>query len=138
MRIKDHLQFTDEEYERQFKTFQLKPGMFSHEAHLRLAYIHIQRYGVAQAELNMCEQIKGYAESLGFFDKFNKTITIASVKTMDHFMSKSTTDNFHDFIQAFPQLLTDFKGIIRQHYGFNVFADKRAKQEYVAPDLLPF
>ena len=138
MRIKDHWQFADDEYERQFETYTLKPGMFSHEAHLRLAYIHIQKYGADQAEKNMCDQIKGFAESLGFYDKFNKTVTIASVKTMHHFMQKSTSHDFKTFIQEFPRLLTNFKDILAQHYGFNVFADKRAKKEYIEPDLLPF
>ncbi|WP_425390504.1 hypothetical protein [Ekhidna sp.] len=138
MRIKDHWQYTDEEFENQFETYRLKPGLFSHEAHLRLAYIHIQKYGSEQAEKNMCEQIKGFAESLGVYDKFNKTVTIASVKAMNHFMQKAKSDNFKDFIQEFPRLLTNFKDILEQHYGFNVFADKRAKKEFVEPDLLPF
>ncbi|MEO1256316.1 MAG: hypothetical protein AAFY41_15715 [Bacteroidota bacterium] len=138
MRIKDHWQFNDEDYEKQFETFELKPGLFSHEAHLRLAFIHINKYGASQAEKNMCHQIKGFAESLGYYDKFNKTVTISSVKIMDHFMQKSNAKNFQDFIQEFPQLLTDFKAVLSQHYGFNVFADKRAKQEYLEPDLLPF
>lgn len=138
MRIKDHNQYADDEFEKQFESFKLKPGLFSHEAHLRLAYIHIKKYGRAQAELNMCKQIKGYAESLGVFDKFNKTVTIASVKAMDHFMQKSTSESFNDLMKEYPRLLTNFKDLLCQHYGFNVFADKRAKAEYVEPDLLPF
>ena len=112
--------------------------MFTHEAHLRLAYIHIEKYGLEQAEQNMCDQIKGFAESLGVYDKFNKTVTIASVKAMNHFMQKAKSNNFKDFIQEFPRLLSNFKDFIGQHYGFNVFADKRAKKEFVEPDLLPF
>lgn len=138
MRTKDHTSLSDKEFESQFENYKLKPSMFSHEAHLRLAYIHIRKYGTLQAEINMCVQIKGFAESLGVMDKFNKTVTIASVKAMDHFMNKAHSDNFPDFIKEFPRLLTDFRGIISQHYDFNVFADKRAKAEFVAPDLLPF
>jgi len=138
MRIKDHWQFTDDEFEHQFESFKLKPGMFSHEAHLRLAYIHIAKYGRDQAEKNMCDQIKGYAESLGFYDKFNKTVTIASVKTMSHFMQKSDSQDFQGLVKEFPQLLDDFRGLLSKHYGFNVFADKQAKKEYIEPDLQPF
>ena len=138
MKPKDHYQYTDEEYEYQFSSFRLKPGYFSHEAHLRLVYIHIKKYGADQAEKNMCDQIKGFAESLGVYDKFNLTVTIASVKVMNHFMKKSEAVSFQDFIQEFPRLLTNFKEILGQHYGFNVFADKRAKKEYIAPDLQDF
>ena len=138
MRTKDHWQYTDDEFEAQFESYTLKPGMFSHEAHLRLAYIHIQKYGIVQAEKNMCDQIKGFAESLGGGDKFNKTVTVAAVKAVDHFMQKSKSVNFQDFIKEFPRLLTNFKDLLGQHYGFNVFADKQAKKEYIEPDLLPF
>ncbi len=138
MKIKDHWQYSDDEFEKQFESFQLKPGMFSHEAHLRLAYIHIEKYGATIAEKNMCDQIKGFAESLGFYDKFNKTVTIASVKTMNHFIQKAKSDNFRDFIQEFPRLLTNFRDLLSKHYGFNVFADRRAKKEFIEPDLLPF
>ena len=138
MVARDHYHYSDEELEQQFESFKLKPGLFSHEAHLRLAYIHIRKYGRARAEQQMCDQIRGYAESLGVFDKFNKTVTIASVKAMDHFMKKAKSDNFRDFIKEFPRLLTNFKDLLGQHYGFNVFGDKRAKKEYIEPDLLPF
>lgn len=138
MIVKDHSQFTDDEFEYQFESFKLKPHLFSHEAHIRLAYIHISKYGREQAEYNMCSQIQGYAESLGVFDKFNKTVTIAAVKVVNHFMQKAQSNNFVDFIQEFPRLIFNFKDLLSQHYGFNVFADKQAKLEYVAPDLLPF
>lgn len=138
MRAKSHSSLCDQEFEHQFEKYQLKPCMFSHEAHLRLAYIHIQKYGVVQAEINMCKQIKEYAESLGVYDKFNKTVTIASVKVMNHFLKKSLTDNFTDMMIEFPKLNSNFREILGQHYGFNVFGDKRAKKEFVEPDLLPF
>lgn len=138
MRIKDHSHLTDQEFENQFETYTLKPSMFSHEAHLRLAYIHIKKYGATQAEINMCEQIKGYAESLGVYDKFNKTVTVASVKVMNHFMQKSKTNSFDDLMSEFPKLNTNFREILSQHYGFNVFADKKAKKVFIEPDLMPF
>lgn len=138
MIAKNHTHYSDEEFERLFESYKLKPGMFSHEAHLRLAYIHIKKYGRSQAEINMCAQIKGYAESLGVFDKFNKTVTIAAVKVMDHFMNKAKSKSFPDLMKEYPRLLTNFRDLLSQHYGFNVFADKRAKQEYIEPDLVPF
>ena len=82
MRFKSHNDYTDDELESIFERSRLKPPMFTHEAHLRLAFIHIKKYGPEQAALNMCEQIKGYAESLKVPEKFNMTVTIASIKTM--------------------------------------------------------
>jgi len=138
MLVSDHSELSDEEFESQFESFRLKPRLFTHEAHLRLAYIHIKKYGAFQAEKNICEQIKGYADSLGATDKFNKTVTVAAIKVMNHFMNKSNSNDFEGLIQEYPRLLTHFKELLSKHYGFNVFADKRAKKEYVEPDLLPF
>lgn len=138
MIVRDHSQLTDDEIEQQFERCTFKPSMFSHEAHLRLAYIHIRKYGLKQAEENMVNQIKGYAEYYGAKDKFNKTVTIAAVKAMHHFMEKAGSDSFKGLINEFPGLKTSFRSILALHYGFNVFDDSRAKKEFVSPDLLPF
>lgn len=138
MLIKDHSQLTDQELEQQFETFKLKPKLFSHEAHLRLAYIHIKKYGAVRSEGHMTEQIKGYAESLGVYDKFNKTVTIASVRIMNHFMSSGESDDFYGLMNEFPVLLADFRSLLSRHYSFNVFGDKQAKKDFVVPDLIPF
>lgn len=138
MKTKDHWSLSDGEFESQFERYTLKPAMFSHEAHIRLAYIHIEKYGLEQAEINMCTQIQGFANSLGGGDKFNKTVTVAAVKTVNHFMEKASSTNFKDFINEFPRLITKFKDLLEQHYGYNIFSDEKAKKDYIEPDLLPF
>lgn len=138
MHSQNHNQLGDDEFELQFERFTFKPTLFSHEAHLRLAYIHIQKYGLAKAEQNMVEQIKGYAEHYGAKDKFNKTVTIASVKTMHHFMKKATSNSFEELVKEFPSLVDDFKDILGKHYSFNVFGDPKAKKEFILPDLMSF
>ncbi|MEQ9403132.1 MAG: hypothetical protein RIM99_06085 [Cyclobacteriaceae bacterium] len=137
MIIRDHSQLSDSEFEKKFKEITLKPGLFSHEAHIRLAYIHINKYGLEKAEQNMCKQISAFAAFHGGTG-FNTTVTIAATKAVNHFMGKAKTENFYDFIQEFPRLITNFKDLLRQHYGFNVFADEKAKKEFVEPDLAPF
>ena len=44
-RIEKHYQLSDEEFEQQFQNCLLSPVLFTHEAHLRLAFIHILKYG---------------------------------------------------------------------------------------------
>lgn len=138
MQMQDHSRLSDEEFEQQFERCTFKPRKFSHEAHLRLAYIHIQKYGLKQAEENMVGQIKAYADYYGANEKFNKTVTIAAVKAMHHFMEKATSNSFYDLMKEFPRLTTNFKDVLGQHYSFNVFSDSRAKKEFILPDLLSF
>jgi hypothetical protein len=136
--MNSHFDLTDTEFGQQFQTCTLDPTLFNHEAHLRLAWIHVKQYGVEQAIENICTQLIAYTKHLGASDKFNKTLTIAATRAVYHFMQKSNADNFHDFILQFPRLKYNFKELIAAHYAQDIFKSEIAKQEYLEPDLLPF
>ena len=51
-----HYQLTDNQFETQFADLSMDPTLFSHEAHLRLAWIHIKHHGVDKAIENICSQ----------------------------------------------------------------------------------
>ncbi|MVM41735.1 hypothetical protein GO730_35465 [Spirosoma sp. HMF3257] len=133
-----HVNLSDDQFEQQFKSCQLDPALFSHEAHLRLAWIHVKKYGVEQAVENICDQLVCFVDSLGAKDKYNKTLTIAAIRAVNHFINKSDTDNFQDFIRQFPRLNSNFKELIACHYQLDIYTSDLAKAVYVEPDLLPF
>ncbi|WP_411031748.1 hypothetical protein [Spongiimicrobium sp. 3-5] len=136
--MQDHFSLSDEEFETQFANRTLNPKFFSHEAHLRLAWIHIKKYGLETSITHLCTQIPAYAESLGAGDKFNKTVTVAATKAVYHFMQKTNAGNFSDFIVQFPRLQYNFKELMDAHYGINIFALEQAKHMFLEPDRLPF
>jgi hypothetical protein len=129
---------SDSEFERQFAACTLDPSLFTHEAHLRLAWIHVTKYGPAIAIENICTQIQTYDKVFGDGTKYHVTVTIASVFIMDHFIRRSHSQTFNDFMIEFPRLRTHFKEILAQHYVTDIFKDVEAKDIYVAPDLQPF
>lgn len=133
-----HFELNDTELEARFSEYSLAPELFIHEAHLRLAWIHVKKYGSKQAEKNLCEQIARFDKTFGDGTKFNTTVTIASVKVIQHFIQKSVSDSFTGFINEFPRLRTNLKDLLTFHYGINIFADEKAKHTYLEPDLLPF
>ncbi len=136
--MKDHFQFTDDQLEKLFESEELAPSLFSHEAHLRLAYIHITKYGEKRAIENITDQIKSYAEGLGVYDKYNHTVTIAAIKAVYHFMNKSDVQSFKELMTQFPQLKDNFKELLGAHYSINIFEMESARRIYLEPDLLPF
>lgn len=136
--MKNHFDLTDIEFEQQFASCELNPKLFSHEAHLRLAWIHITKYGIDKALGNIHLQLTKYVEHVGEKDKYNKTVTIAAIKAVYHFILKSESASFHDFIIEFSRLKNNFKGLIGSHYGIDIFNSQEAKKEYIRPDLLPF
>ncbi len=133
-----HRALTDDEFETQFREHTFRPGFFTHEAHFRLAWIHLTRYGLESAIENIRTQIKGYAEAVGATQKYNDTVTVAAVYLTHHFMGKATGKTFEDLMLEFPQLKADFKGVLGQYYSTNIFSNAEAKANYLPPDLQDF
>lgn len=131
-------ELTDSEFELQFADLSLNPSLFSHEAHLRLAWIHIKKYGAREAIQNVCNQIRAFATFHGDAGKYNETVTVAAVRAVYHFVLKSKSDNFRDFIAEFPRLKFNLKDLLFTHYGIDIFNLETAKREYLEPDLMPF
>jgi len=137
-KMEAHYQLSDAEFKRQFADCELDPSIFSHEAHLRLAWIHIQQYGLEQAIENIQAQLKKFVSHVGAEDKYHETLTVAAVQAVSHFMEQSQSENFKDFIGEFPQLKHSFKELIGSHYSFDVFSSDKARTVFLEPDLLPF
>lgn len=136
--MEKHFDLTNVEFEKQFENCRLDPMLFSHEAHIRLAWVHIKKYGSVQAEENIQSQLKRFVEFVGATDKYSTTLTIVAIKAVSHFIVRSKSNNFKDFIAEFPQLKNDFKTLIESHYSFDIFNFQNAKREYLKPDLIPF
>ena len=136
--MEKHFNLTDLEFESQFENCTLDPALFSHEAHVRLAWIHIKKYGKEKAVQNVCSQLFAFVNFLGASGKYNITLTVAAVKAVYHFMQKSDAGNFKDFIARFPRLKYNFKELMAAHYKTDIFNSALAKREFLMPDLLPF
>ncbi len=136
--MQNHYLLNDDAFETQFENCSLNPKLFSHVAHLRLAWIHIKKYGVEMAIMNIDNQLLKFIESLDARDKYNKTVTVAAVNTVYHFMLKSNADNFKSFILEFPRLNKNFKALLNCHYSMDLFNYEAAKKQYIEPDVLPY
>jgi len=134
----NHLRLSDSAFKNSFEDTSLSPDLFNHEAHLRLAWLHINNSGIESAKKIVSEQIFNFVKKLEAQDKFNLTLTMAAVEVVNHFYNKSTSNNFVDFINEFPRLKTNFKDLISTHYGFDIYNFEKAKLQYLEPDLLPF
>ena len=136
--MKTHVDLDDETFEMSFRDTSMDPTLFTHEAHLRLAWIHIKKYGVEQAILNICQQIKTFDQTHDDGTNYNKTVTIAAVRAVNHFCEKSGAHSFSNFIRDNSRLVTHFKELLSSHYSIDIFKDGYAKENYLEPDLVPF
>lgn len=136
--MEKHFDLSDSEFEKEFISCGLNPSDFTHEAYLRLAWINIKRHDIEQAEINIQNGLKKYVEFVGEKDKYNRTLTLAATKAVYHFMFKSKSENFKDFIMEFPRLKNNFKDLMAHHYGFDIYNSNKAKTEFLESDLTPF
>jgi len=138
MNVHTHMNLSDAEFENQFRQMTLDPTLFTHEAHLRLAWIHIDKYGINEAIENICDQIKQFDSTHGDGKKFHVTMTVAAVKVVHHFFQKSKATSFQVFLKEFPRLTSHFKDLLDQHYSQKRMFHSDAGEQYIEPDLLPF
>ena len=67
--MNNHFDLTDLAFEQQFATAQTDPAIFNHEANLRLAWIHVEQYGIDAAISNFTSQLKSFIAHLGVPEK---------------------------------------------------------------------
>lgn len=136
--MKSHLELTDDEFEIQFQSAAFPPALFTHEAHVRIAWIHIKKYGCEKAIDNITGQLLDYVEAIGETGIYNHTLTVAAVKAINHFINKAASSDFAGFLEEFPRLITHFKELMAFHYSVDIFNSEIAKQQFIEPDLVPF
>ncbi len=136
--MQNHFALTDSEFEIQFKNCELNPTLFNHEAHLRLAWIHINKYGIEKALENIEHQLNRFVSHVGAEGKYHQTVTIAAIRAVDHLMRKAKLPSFKMFINTYPELKTNFKELINSHYTFDIFSSEQARKEFIAPNLCAF
>lgn len=136
--MEKHFELSDSEFMEKFIRCRLNPSDFTHEAHLRLAWVTINKYGIDQAVKNIPNQLQKFVVFAGAKDKFNMTLTIAAIRAVYHFMLKSNSNNFKEFMFEFPRLKYSFRELMDCHYGFDIYNAANAKTAFLEPDLLPF
>lgn len=136
--MEKHLELKDPEFIEQLGNCSLDPTLFTHEAHLRLAWLQIKKFGIERAIRQIRRQLRNYALSLGVKDKYNETLTVAAIRTVYHFMLKSKASTFRDFISEHPRLKSNFKDLLGFHYKTDIFKSKKAKKKYLEPEILNF
>lgn len=112
-----HKDLTNTEFLKAFEKCELPEEMFSHEAHLRFAWLYIQQFGLQKAIMLVPMRIMAYTKSLNKAEIFDLEVTVAAVKIIDHFTQFNKDDNFEEFLSHNPRILNDLKGLIREFYG---------------------
>ena len=133
--MKDHaISPEDRDFRTAFESCALMPAQFNHEAHLRLAYVYLVENDVASAQEKMRGALLTFLRAHNIPPgKFHETLTRAWVLAVRHFMARSPSASFAEFL-AKSEPLRDSK-VMLTHYSAEVLFSPTARASYVEPDL---
>jgi hypothetical protein len=129
---------TGEKFLEQFESQTLKPELFDHYGHLRLAWLYLNKYPLKIAVEKVTGGISTYASSLGATDKFQHTLTEAIVRIMANRLNCGNDDSFEAFLVTNRDLVDDIYSVVRLHYSDERLNSDLARSSFVDPDLIPF
>jgi hypothetical protein len=135
--MKRQLSRADADFRAAFETHLVSPSQFTHEAHVRLAYVYLVEGDVEAAVDRMRQALLNFLEHNNIpRSKYHETLTRAWVLAVRHFMNRSgPRDSAAEFVGANPELL-DSK-IMLSHYSAGVLFSAEARASFVEPDIDP-
>ena len=135
--MKHRVSTQDLDFRTQFESCEFPPALFSHRAHIRLAYVYLTRHDTDAAHQLMQNALLTFLEHHGIdASKYHETMTRAWIMAVRHFMEISPDcDSSEIFIQRNPRML-DSK-IMLTHYSAEALLSDEARTRFVEPDLSP-
>lgn len=134
----NHWSVDDNQLEILLESGKLDPGLFSHEAHIRLAWNVLQKMDLKEAENRIRFLLMTYVSHLGLNTKYHETITLASIRLVRNGVQTTEALTCAEFLLSNPILISDFKTQLLRHYSKELLFSESARQSFVEPDLLPF
>ena len=110
---------------------------FGHRAHLRLAWLYLQRHPLDQAIERTCEVIARFATHHGATAKFHRTLTEALVRLMAAGGASDPRLPHAVFRDRNPHLWGDVRELLTQYYSPQRLATPEARLRFILPDREP-
>ena len=97
---------TDRELLSALESCTLPPSGFGHAAHVRAAYLYLQRFDFATALQRMSSILRAYTASLGRPERYHETITVAYMALIGRAITeRGDAGGWPRFVQQNPRLL---------------------------------
>jgi ribosomal protein S18 acetylase RimI-like enzyme len=130
----------DEHFVTEFEALRWPLERWHHRDHVKLAYLYLIRYGLAEAAEQLRDGIKAHNAARGIVDSptggYHETMTQAWLRLINVVLCEyGPAESADAFCEAHPEL-SQVK-TLRLFYSRERFMSARAKSEFVEPDLAP-
>jgi len=123
---------TDEEFARAFERGDVPPAEFSHQSHVRLAWVYLLESPSFDAALaRIREGIKRFAAAAGASQKYHETITVLWMQLLDDARGRAGDCTFVELLERCPEL-ADKDLPLRYYSRERLFSDE-ARERWVPP-----
>ena len=127
---------TDTEFLKAFEDCSLPETQWTHEAHVRMAWLYLQQKPLGEAIPAVREGIKRYNASLKKSLAYHETITQAFLHVINNRMQHGELcDSFVDFCNENPDLLDRTMTALLRHYRKETLFSQAAREAFVKPDI---
>ena len=128
---------TDDEFLADFEACRLQGADFDHRAHVRMAWLMLQRQPLDDAVESICAGIQRFALHLGATTKFHRTISEALARLIASKAAAAGSTTWSGFAHAHPELMSNVRGLLTQYYSPELLDSDIARGHFVAPDRAP-
>ncbi|MGA0557495.1 hypothetical protein ACO2Q8_12635 [Larkinella sp. VNQ87] len=137
MTLTTHRSLCDETFLLEFESTTLDKHLFTHEAHIRLAWLQFRQASDFQQGLDrITTLLRLYAIAQGAPEKYHQTITVAFCRIIYHRMQESAETGWLDFLSA-NEDLADSRELLSRYYSAERLMTATARVSCLEPDLSP-
>src|SRR3981081_3318882 len=124
---------TDDEFVAAFEACALSE--FHHADHVRVAWIYLSRYSLADAISPFSASLQRFAASKGKPDLFHETVTWTYLLLINECMHcDDAPRTWEEFAVKNPQFLDSPKNFLSQYYSEKLLNSPHARRVFVFPD----
>jgi hypothetical protein len=120
---------SDDDFLKAFHSCQLPKEAFRNLDHFRLAWLHLHRESLAEAEDHIRTGIQAFAAHYGATQKYHETITLAWLRLI----ATHQEPTFEEFLRQNQARLN--LDTLHRFWTPELLASEQARREWVEPDL---
>ena len=122
-----------------FENCTLPKAQWTHQAHVRVAFLYIRDHGLTRAIDHMRAGLQALSAARGVPDSagrgYHETITLAFLHLIAAAHQTAPCTTSEQFCHRFPDLLK--KSILQNYYSQEKITSPQAKTNFLEPDLAP-
>ena len=128
---------TDTEFLAAFESATLPRPLWTHAAHIRMAYLCLRDRSPGEATPIIRAGIRRYNEANGNVTGYNECLTLAFIRIVAGRLAEKPSTTFDDFRAENPDLFEKGISVLLDFYSYPVWKEAEAKHRFIEPDQAP-